>query len=292
MSHNKAFSLIELAVVIIAVSLIVVVFSAGKKLIGQSSNLVALNQADNDWEAVVGEPEIAEEEIEEGALPVTNGLAFWLDASDADSITDSAGAVSQWNDKSGGGNHAIQATGANQPITNSTTLNSLNVVDFDGSNDFLDSNFQFSITQDYTVFAIGVNTGTANFRGMFTQWDPGVNVIYIGTTNANLYYAGFHTGSLSSGVSTQSSTVAVINRLEYHNGDSPNNYYYINNSLVGSGDGNPDDPGSATVKIGRFNSGSYFWQGPIAEILVYSRILNASEITQVETYLGDRWGIN
>ena len=44
------------------------------------------------------------------------GLGLWLDAADAGSVVLSASKVSQWSDKSGNGNHAIQPTPANQPV--------------------------------------------------------------------------------------------------------------------------------------------------------------------------------
>ena len=41
-------------------------------------------------------------------LPEDLNLSLWLDASDASTITHSNGSVSQWADKSGNGNHAVQ----------------------------------------------------------------------------------------------------------------------------------------------------------------------------------------
>lgn len=53
-----------------------------------------------------------------------------LDASNAGSITSSVGAVSQWNDLSGNGNHFTQATAAQKPLTGIDTINSLNALKF------------------------------------------------------------------------------------------------------------------------------------------------------------------
>ena len=58
-----------------------------------------------------------------------SNMKLWLDAADASTITHSSNAVSQWNDKSGNGNHAIQSTSDNRPTTIS------NGIQFDGSND-------------------------------------------------------------------------------------------------------------------------------------------------------------
>lgn len=52
------------------------------------------------------------------------GLKIWLDASDASTITkNGSNAISQWNDKSGSGNHVYQGTSARQPILLSNELN-------------------------------------------------------------------------------------------------------------------------------------------------------------------------
>ena len=56
-------------------------------------------------------------------LPSGAGFTLWLDAEDNTTITHSSNAVSQWNDKSGNGNHATQATSSKMPTY--TVSNSL-----------------------------------------------------------------------------------------------------------------------------------------------------------------------
>jgi hypothetical protein len=69
--------------------------------------------------------------------PADTTTALWLDASDATSITLTSGAVSQWNDKSGNGRHFSQGTAAKRPNVTSAEINGLDVVTFDGTNDYL-----------------------------------------------------------------------------------------------------------------------------------------------------------
>jgi hypothetical protein len=57
----------------------------------------------------------------------------WLDATDASTITEAGGNVSQWDDKSGNGNNFIQNNGAKQFETGVRTLNGLNVLDINGT---------------------------------------------------------------------------------------------------------------------------------------------------------------
>ena len=59
------------------------------------------------------------DQLVNGMLPWTPRhaqLVAWYDAMDESTITESAGAVSQWDDKSGNGFHQVQANGALQPM--------------------------------------------------------------------------------------------------------------------------------------------------------------------------------
>ena len=78
----------------------------------------------------------------------------WYDASDTSStnIVHVGGSISQWSDKSGNGRHATQASVAQQPSTETTTIGGLNAISFDGSNDILAS--------DPIAAAIGPNPFT------------------------------------------------------------------------------------------------------------------------------------
>ena len=64
-------------------------------------------------------------------------LALWLDAEDAASITLNGTDVAQWDDKSGNGRNASQATAANQPAYLATGFNGKPTLQTDG-NDFLE----------------------------------------------------------------------------------------------------------------------------------------------------------
>jgi hypothetical protein len=93
--------------------------------------------------------------------------ALWLDASDTDTITESGGAVSQWDDKGSSGlNDATQAVGANQPLTNVLTQNGLNVFKNPlGSNRFMEVPNCMPASGNISMFLVGypkVNTNAAS----------------------------------------------------------------------------------------------------------------------------------
>jgi len=77
----------------------------------------------------------------------TENLELWFDASDASTLFDSTvggstpadGAdVKRWEDKSGNANHATQDTANNCPHRSVSEENSLDCIEFDGANDWLD----------------------------------------------------------------------------------------------------------------------------------------------------------
>lgn len=75
---------------------------------------------------------ITASQVSAGAWTPSGRAYVWYDASDVSTITHSAGAVSQWNDKGSAGFNLSQATGSRQPATNSVFQNGLNTISFDG----------------------------------------------------------------------------------------------------------------------------------------------------------------
>jgi hypothetical protein len=68
---------------------------------------------------------------DEAFSPANLNPQLWLDAADSSTITQSSGAVSQWNNKGSLSNFA-QSNSARQPTTGNSTLNGLNVIESDG----------------------------------------------------------------------------------------------------------------------------------------------------------------
>jgi hypothetical protein len=81
--------------------------------------------------------------------------AAWYDASDASTIDETGGAVSQWRDKSVNGRHVSQGTPESQPVY------SANTISFDGTDDYLGNSSPFmwdnGSVDIYVVFK-GTNT--------------------------------------------------------------------------------------------------------------------------------------
>lgn len=85
---------------------------------------------------------------------------LWFDASVASSITETSGAVSQWNDLSGNDHHLKQATTSLQPTTNSRTINGLNSVVF--NSDWLRTDTDVAGTSACTTIYVMKTSATAS----------------------------------------------------------------------------------------------------------------------------------
>lgn len=100
------------------------------------------------------------------------------------------------------------------------------------------------------------------------------------------------TANLDSTTSTFSDFDILGHVVDYANSNA---YFYLNGLLDASSttfltDGNTSDTNSAVVTVGAFTNSSYL-NGDIAEVIVYNKALTATEISNVNRYLGWKWGI-
>jgi len=119
---------------------------------------------------------------------------IWLDASDSNTIIESAGLVSQWSDKSGKSNNVEQPIGSEQPLTGSRVLNNLNVLDF-ASDKSLERSNLFHDPDFIWVGVWDVDSGPClmsqtDAQGM-NMYDNSIQLQTDGNTN---YIAGAQTG--------------------------------------------------------------------------------------------------
>lgn len=208
---------------------------------------------------------------------------LWLDAADASSITHSSNAISQWSDKSGNGNHATQGTTANRP-----TLGTNNI-EFDGStNHFIASTFVLENAHSIYVVAKSDSDGyrrILNANGYYFlgngNGDNNFTTLY-GTSNWQSTGTSTNTPALS--VADTSILVAVSNGtnvIPYHNGTAQNSR---SSSMEG--------PAPAGVTIGKHaNSSSQYWDGHIAEIIIFNTNQTDADREKVEGYLAHKWGL-
>lgn len=211
-------------------------------------------------------------------------LALWFDAADTATITHVAGAVSQWNDKSGNARHATQATGANQPTTGTRTVNGRNVLDFDGTNDYLVTAAFTALTQPLTIFLVMKLDQTAATRGVGQTHVDGIvttnRAVLYDTINPDLRaYAGV---ALVDGVPNTNLNCTVFkpngaSSSIWRNGGTPTTGNAGTHTLTG-------------VTIGCRFEFTEFTDAVYCEYLAYDAALSNTEINAVGNYLANKWG--
>lgn len=224
-----------------------------------------------------------------------DGLVLWLDA-DAIEWLDDGQPVETWEDLSGAGNHATQATEASRPTYKTGILNGKPVVRFDGADDILANSSPAlpSGSDARTVFAV------------FERKSAGTNVIFDYGTQSNgqrfglvvnhsvpetsVAWWGHRWGVADSFTGFTAMTVLVPDGVSNTNGAS---IYIDGVPLLSSGTTSGSVQALNTV-LGEMRVGGHLSNASsevdIAEILIYDRALSGSEREDVEAYLMAKYG--
>jgi len=232
--------------------------------------------------------------------PVTDGLVLGYDGSD---VAVTGAYVDSWNDQAaGGGAHNATATGDFRPTLDTVnTLNGHSVVLFDG---LYSTTAGDMLTTTYTPDA-GVSFFAVFRRDAQTSGGSCCRPIVTADT---LEKAGMYVDQGSSGDYARSRynnepggaglRVAGVGDGQYHvasvtAGVGTDNFKLVldgGTSHVGTASG---DPSFGPVRIGggTYTGGPRHFAGPIAEVLVYDRVLSDAERPRVETYLGKKYGL-
>lgn len=228
---------------------------------------------------------------------------FWIESSDTSSgnISHVSNAVDRWTDKSATANNAVQTVSTNKPVTNTTTINGKNVVDFSGTK-YLNNGTGNLITGNaVTIFLFGkfsdltsdgnarnivYSTRAANAAGSF-QMEIGVINGFAGTinvttpgnvmvrTDANVI--ANNTPEICVYRRTTAKDNSVYTKRGKQNVTLASNIDFVTNS--------------DTKQIGAGASQSFGLKGSIGELIIFNRALEEYEIYSVIKYLKTKWGV-
>jgi len=239
---------------------------------------------------------------------VIGGLTCWLDASDTTKISHVANAVDGWTDKRG--LHSFsQSTAGMKPTTNTRTINGKNAIDFDGTTDNLIASPWIWANRGVgnTIFIVcqsDIATGTsfliADGRTVSnsTQW--GVTLEFSTFYRPRATYTrddGAALASLLGPTAVVTTGPTLITHTQQIQSDTVSQWSIGQNAETRASATNFATSQAATTPdlctIGahrRPSPGVSFFDGAIAEILVYSGILTAPNIATIEAYLKAKWG--
>ncbi|MDX2083526.1 MAG: LamG-like jellyroll fold domain-containing protein [Rickettsiales bacterium] len=278
---NKAFSLIELSIVILIIGILIAGVTQATRLVSNFRLTTARTLTESS--PVAG----------------TKDLALWLETTSEKSFDDADSSegvgITNWydiNPQSTSKKNAQQNTSASRPIYKANCINGLPCLTFDGTATYIDtlSNI-FNSTAGVSVFvvakptAVGANDSClicANDAGNFRlkRFANGYAYQVAGGTN----YDG---GTLNPDTSYVISLVdSGILAYIYSNGVSTET-----NGITSTGSTTSI---TATLAIGDVSDGvdrGLYYRGHIAEVIVFTRALKADERKAIESYLGKKWGI-
>lgn len=214
------------------------------------------------------------------ATPPVAGYIAWYDASDAATITESSGAVSQWDDKSGNGYHLTQSDGSFKPTTGARSQNGLNVLDF--ASDKLE-NASISDATPTTVFVVAALDVLDATRAIFDSAATNTRFEFrVGTGKWSLF-TGYDSGDSSVSADTNPHVFAFKIGGPGANGAI---------SVDGTNTTGLDTGAAALtgVKLGnKFGDGAA-WDGWVGEVIIYDSALSDGDRESGEAYLATKWG--
>ncbi len=218
-------------------------------------------------------------------------LVFWYDASDTGTITETLGDVEGISDKSGLGNDAEQTTPSLQGRTGDTTLNSLNVLDFDVQGLNVPSGIGIAGSNNRTIMMVAKHNDAGT--GPETFWTQGPNSnrqrFTFRTDSDNLRVEIQGQGTTSS-ISLVRETWAILAvKLDGSNLNGVT-VYKDGSSETLSGT-NAINTGDTAHAISRNFAGSTYSQTSMAAIAGYARALTNSELNQLGNYWADRYNL-
>ena len=217
-------------------------------------------------------------------------LYMWFDASDASTITLSGSDVTQINDKSGNNYHATQSTVSLAPEWGTATINSLNVLDFNKTNNYMVTGGVAAL--DRSMAFVAQYRGGTNLQIVTGVRDSLNERSYIGRDTPNSRLAAGDVPSANGNITISNNTTNV--QVGYHN-TALNMRHYLN----GTQDINTTFTGPIgsvqNYYLGGLNDGgslntSAVLNGELAEVVFTSDTISDSNRKKLEGYLAHKWG--
>ena len=220
------------------------------------------------------------------------GLLVWVDSTDLSTMWEESTRITQvsadgdpvgaWDDKSGNGNHWIQAISSQRPLYKENFNTSYQGLKFDGG-DYLHSDPLMSeIAQDYTIFFVADTTIKRNYLFDTTsgRWVMG----WVSDTSFG-YFDGTTWKATATGIF---GPTLITYRL--NSADSTSGKVHFDRILLQETTYSPRAIGTA-VSLGAAAVPGWYWNGHIASMIMYAGNLTEPQIADVENFLAEQYGI-
>lgn len=218
-----------------------------------------------------------------------SGLENWYDCSDESTMTVSGSDISQLNDKSGNARHATMATSTKRPDKVTSCQNGLTCCRFDGTDD----NFVASTGTDRSTFSVVAVLKSSRQRRFDAIIDTvsgvtGDLTLEVGSGNNTIDFWINNVSAAATSVGTWSASTVFDAMFTYNNSTLVT---YINNAGSGSQSSSGRVFRQNFAIGGNYASAGFFhWKDDIYEVLIYSKVLDSTERSNLRTYFTAKWG--
>lgn len=286
---KRAFSLIELSIVILIIGIII----AG---ITQSSRLVAQFRLST-----------ARTLTNSSAVNSIPDLALWYEATSENSFkeveADDGESLTAWydiNPQLSEKHDGTQASSSYEPTYLADCLNDLPCVSFSSGAHF-DFDGSILVGTDFTIFIVEKRLTSSNRRFLGGSSSTRNQRLVLGYADTDTLGFSFYSNSQNTDVDAYSSTDPHVIDTFTHNGTQSER------SLHRNGTNFPLSDSSAEVDLDQHleaypdavlgayensSPSSYAFNGYIGEFIVFTRALKTAERQAVEAYLGKKWGLD
>lgn len=293
-NNNRAFSLIELSIVILIIGILIAGVTQGSRLVDASK------------------VQTAQTSTQSSPVSSVEGLVLWLETSKAASFLETEAedgtAITQWNDTNPQVQHGNNLTTASAGIVYETKgINGLPTIKFSGSQTAgLVGNSITTPYLAYTVFAV-YRTDAVDQNAVIYNGATGASATGFGIENDSSGNLNVHDSDKATFTAVTGTTAAVAdtgriatvtiapNSVNGENVANPAVITYINGAVDASGSLSAQmlTPGPATNFIVGFEDAGtdVEMDGEISEIIVFDHVLKRSDRQAIEAYLGKKYGI-
>ncbi|NBO98578.1 MAG: hypothetical protein EBU90_00355 [Proteobacteria bacterium] len=205
--------------------------------------------------------------------------------------------VAYWADKSGKNNNAVQSNGSFRPTLSTNSINGKYTVRFDGASQYL-TDTVIGVDGSHTVFIVANRRGSASGDGYEPPLSYGGISVDDGfpfcfKSNGTfatypMWYKFAQSGQID-GVSSYSNDTTYIVSLPI-NTQTLTWPFVVNGISLGTADATSyTSNGNNQIVIGAQPTPNRYFNGDVAEVLIYNRVLTNTERYDVETYLNEKY---
>jgi len=297
---KKAFSLTEISIVITIIGIIIAGIIGSNFVIKKFSIDIASKR-----------PKTAESVIITFTPQLKDNLILWLDAANKNSFSQDIidqDQISYWKSVNflDTTYKITQNNQTNMPTYHEYGINNLPAIYFDGNDFLLKNNLNSQLTKnksEITIFTVLTLEGYSAY--IYDLYNPSTNILFSSQINNNysstssnikLSYGSTNDASNSSNheslfdkdkflkpqiitmIRRNDISQILVNNSNFGNNSSSNNSNLPNNVV-------------ADFYLGSKNNSSLFFNGYIAELIIFNKGLSDDQITHINKYLSKKWRI-